>query len=232
MPLCYGLIAHALEEILLSHHAMQAGEGLSFNNGVQVRCMSVRKAHSNQMTVRTFEVSRPSAGQAAAAGAGAGAAAGAPLTVEHYQYHAWPDHGTPEESAAIRSVCEVIQGVRGQHHQQGSQAELAAAAAAGAGAGMPTQAVVHCSAGIGRTGTLVAVDILRQRLHTLAAKAASNTLPRYAISKQLSEALALPALVHELRQQRMGMVQTFEQFAYIYSVLHEEVQQALAKSRE
>ncbi len=36
-------------------------------------------------------------------------------------------------------------------------------------------------------------------------------------------ALDVPALVHELRQQRAGMVQTLEQYAFIYQAAAEEL---------
>lgn len=120
--------------------------------------------------------------------------------VKHFHYQQWPDHGTPEESLPIRNICEDLQHARSMEQKE--------------------PVVVHCSAGIGRTGTFVAVDILRQRLKKLA-EAGSCT------PAQLAEALNLPALVHELRQQRMGMVQTFEQYAFIYQALYEELRAAL-----
>eukprot|EP00882_Tetradesmus_deserticola_P029984 GHRQ01033630.1.p2 GENE.GHRQ01033630.1~~GHRQ01033630.1.p2 ORF type:complete len:128 (+),score=32.08 GHRQ01033630.1:339-722(+) len=61
--------------------------------------------------------------------------------------------------------------------------------------------------GIGRTGTFCAVDILLQRLDAWPSCRAGAGPDR----GEVESALNLPVLVHELRQQRMGMVQTQEQ---------------------
>jgi protein tyrosine phosphatase len=128
-----------------------------------------------------------------------GRAGAAPSTVHQLQYHAWPDHGTPAESAALRTMCELLGPIR---------------AAGGA-------VVVHCSAGIGRTGTFIALDILRMRLAALARQEATD--PGSVAAAQIHAALDLPALVASLRQQRCGMVQTLEQYAFVYHALREEV---------
>mmetsp|Transcript_20584 Transcript_20584/g.53695 ORF Transcript_20584/g.53695 Transcript_20584/m.53695 type:complete len:260 (-) Transcript_20584:515-1294(-) len=91
------------------------------------------------------------------------------------------------------------------------------------------QALVHCSAGIGRTGTFLAIDIMIQRIRRLAARAAAAGSSSSVRGRLLSEAFNIPTLVHELRQQRMGMVQTFDQYSYIYRALQEELQDGLAK---
>ncbi|PNH09458.1 Receptor-type tyrosine-protein phosphatase epsilon, partial [Tetrabaena socialis] len=126
---------------------------------------------------------------------GAPAAAGCapPREVHHLRYNAWPDHGTPADAAAIRTLLDLLEPVR----------------AAGAGV------VVHCSAGIGRTGTFVAIDVLRRRLSHLAARACAPGAPAVGAA-EVAAALDLPELVHVLRRQRSGMVQTVEQYAFCY----------------
>jgi len=63
---------------------------------------------------------------------------------------------------------------------------------------------VHCSAGIGRTGTLIALHFLLQEL--LAQREQSQPFQA-----------SVFATVRNLREQRAGAVQTLEQYEFIYS---------------
>ncbi|WIA40685.1 hypothetical protein OEZ86_004381 [Tetradesmus obliquus] len=116
----------------------------------------------------------------------------------HYHFHAWPDHGTPGSSAGLRAVCRSLSTARES--------------------GAPV--LVHCSAGIGRTGTFCAVDILLQRLDAWPGCNGGAGPER----GEVEAALNLPALVHELRRQRMGMVQTLEQYAFVYQAIVDDLQ--------
>ncbi len=151
-----------------------------------------------------------------AAGQGQGQGGGSQQApVLHLRYNAWPDHGTPTDSSAIRTMSDLLDGVRdGQQQQQpggGRQGD----------GGQGRAVVVHCSAGIGRTGTFCSIDILRRRLACLAG--AAEARPGSVSSEAVHAALDLPALVHELRRQRCGMVQTLEQYAFVYQALYEEL---------
>jgi len=68
--------------------------------------------------------------------------------------------------------------------------------------------VVHCSAGIGRAGTFIAIDILILRF----------------LRGRLDH-LSVMDCVMKLRLQRRGMIQTFEQYQFIYSALHDFIRQ-------
>ncbi|BDA46574.1 Tyrosine-protein phosphatase non-receptor type 1 [Coccomyxa sp. Obi] len=119
--------------------------------------------------------------------------AGPPRKVCHFHYHAWPDHGVPSTTQPLR---DLVQAVRGLHTSD---------------AGPP---VVHCSAGIGRTGTFCAVDIALARL-------------RSADYGTAVTAVELKPVVAELRRQRAGMVQTAEQYLFCYRAVKDEVDKAI-----
>lgn len=65
---------------------------------------------------------------------------------------------------------------------------------------------MHCSAGIGRTGTLISLHFIIQELMS-----------------QREQSLPLEssvfATVRNLREQRAGAVQTFEQYEFIYAFI-------------
>ncbi|XP_061239126.1 tyrosine-protein phosphatase non-receptor type 11-like isoform X5 [Bos javanicus] len=64
-----------------------------------------------------------------------------PHTVKHYQYFSWPDHGVPAEPTGVLSFLEEVNRTHSSMPGAGPM-------------------VVHCSAGIGRTGTIIVIDIL------------------------------------------------------------------------
>ncbi|KAK5129886.1 hypothetical protein LTR08_002722 [Meristemomyces frigidus] len=72
--------------------------------------------------------------------------------------------------------------------------------------------IIHCSAGVGRSGTFIALDYLLHLLHT----GALDHVP--ADRDPVAETVDL------LRQQRMMMVQGEAQFFFVYEVLREEME--------
>ena len=68
--------------------------------------------------------------------------------------------------------------------------------------------VVHCSAGVGRTGTLVALDILARRLDS------TNRKPE-------GPQVDIAGTVLKLREQRAAMVQRPEQYVFLHMVIIE-----------
>ena len=72
--------------------------------------------------------------------------------------------------------------------------------------------VFHCSAGIGRAGTLLSIHISLERI-------------KHGLEVTVAET------VHLLRQQRRGMVQNEEQYAFIYRVLSDIVNERQREDR-
>lgn len=118
-------------------------------------------------------------------------------TVQHYQCTAWPDHGSPdldEEWPALMHLLDTLQ----QEREQGNTV------------------VVHCSAGIGRTGTIIALHELVGSLHAQLARGSSNVR------------VSVFAVVRRLREERWGMVQNRDQYGFIYKFLSRYIAEELS----
>ncbi|XP_019371132.1 PREDICTED: receptor-type tyrosine-protein phosphatase O isoform X3 [Gavialis gangeticus] len=98
--------------------------------------------------------------------------------VMHFNYTAWPDHGVPTTNAA-ESILQFVQMVRQQSTK--SRGPM----------------IIHCSAGVGRTGTFIALDRLLQHIRD-------------------HEFVDILGLVSDMRSYRMSMVQTEEQYIFIH----------------
>ncbi|KAJ3613228.1 hypothetical protein NHX12_019478 [Muraenolepis orangiensis] len=109
-------------------------------------------------------------------------------TIWHLQYTDWPDHGCPEDFKGFLTYLEEVQSVR-RHTNSISDPK---------NANQPV--LVHCSAGVGRTGVVLLSEIMIACL-------------------EHNEMLDVPTVLSMLRQQRMMMVQTISQYVFIYKVL-------------
>ncbi|XP_051746750.1 receptor-type tyrosine-protein phosphatase O isoform X2 [Ctenopharyngodon idella] len=98
--------------------------------------------------------------------------------VLHFNYTSWPDHGVPTVNA-IESILQFVQIVRQQVNRTKGPI------------------VVHCSAGVGRTGTFIALDRLMQHI-------------------QEHEYVDILGMVSDMRSHRLSMVQTEEQYVFIH----------------
>uniref|UniRef100_A0A8C1IYB8 Tyrosine-protein phosphatase non-receptor type 20 n=1 Tax=Cyprinus carpio TaxID=7962 RepID=A0A8C1IYB8_CYPCA len=97
--------------------------------------------------------------------------------VTHLNYTGWPDHGTPTQPEQLLTFISYMRHI----HQSGP-------------------IITHCSAGIGRSGTLICIDVVLGL-----------------ISKDTD--FDISDVVRTMRLQRQGMVQTEEQYIFCYQVI-------------
>ena len=118
--------------------------------------------------------------------------------VWHYLFVGWADYSKPEgdDREALLELIRSSTSKSGPHNPR----------------------VVHCSSGVGRTGTFIALDHLLQKLE-------SGQL------LQLADPEADPVFdtVNQMREQRMMMVYDEMQFEFIYDVLREQTDIKLGK---
>ncbi|XP_077969700.1 uncharacterized protein LOC120330702 isoform X2 [Styela clava] len=101
--------------------------------------------------------------------------------VLQFQFIAWPDHGVPATTSSLLRFHKAV---------VYSQTETAG------------PIVVHCSAGVGRTGTFIALDIVSEQIAE-------------------SEEFNICEIVGRMRTRRPEMVQTLDQYILIHKLLLE-----------
>ncbi|CAI5440703.1 unnamed protein product [Caenorhabditis angaria] len=101
--------------------------------------------------------------------------------VRHWHYMAWPDFGVPQHPSGISQFVKMF-----RHHLPPSPNNL------------PT--IVHCSAGVGRSGTFIAIDRLIQTI-------------------ALDSPIDVFGIVCEMRYERCQMVQNEQQYIFIHICL-------------
>ncbi|XP_037826441.1 receptor-type tyrosine-protein phosphatase eta isoform X1 [Lucilia sericata] len=110
--------------------------------------------------------------------------------VVHFYFKKWPDHGCPTDPTHLITFIRKVKVEK-----------------------IPSYSpiVVHCSAGVGRTGTFIGLDIIMQRLKN-------------------ESKINIYETVKKLRFQRMKMVQTLAQYTFLYTCAYELVKHKNTRS--
>uniref|UniRef100_A0AC11DGR4 Protein tyrosine phosphatase receptor type Q n=1 Tax=Ovis aries TaxID=9940 RepID=A0AC11DGR4_SHEEP len=98
------------------------------------------------------------------------------MTIRQCNFTAWPEHGVPENSAPLVHFVKLVRASRAHD---------------------TTPMIVHCSAGVGRTGVFIALDHLTQHIND-------------------HDFVDIYGLVAELRSERMCMVQNLAQYIFLH----------------
>ncbi|XP_054105287.1 receptor-type tyrosine-protein phosphatase H [Callithrix jacchus] len=110
------------------------------------------------------------------------------LSVRQFHFLAWPDHGVPSSPDTLLAFWRMLRQWLDQTMEGGPP-------------------IVHCSAGVGRTGTLIALDVLLRQLEY--------------------EGLLGPfSFVKKMRESRPLMVQTEAQYVFLHQCILRFLQQS------
>lgn len=101
--------------------------------------------------------------------------------VYHYHFMAWPDHGVPSDPGCVLNFL---------HEVNCKQESI----------GDSKPIIVHCSAGIGRTGTFIVIDIL------------IDLINQHGLDCEID----IQRTIQIIRTKRSGMVQTEAQYKFVY----------------
>lgn len=124
--------------------------------------------------------------------------------ITHLLYSAWPDHLVPEgdDRTALIKLVHHSAKLNGRRGAEGTEQDH--------------PRIVHCSAGVGRSGTFIALDYLLGQLH-------GGFLDNVPANKD-----PILETVEILRAQRMLMVQSEVQFFLLYDIIREQFLQRSA----
>ncbi|KAI2798595.1 protein tyrosine phosphatase, non-receptor type 11, partial [Blomia tropicalis] len=101
--------------------------------------------------------------------------------IYHYHFTAWPDHGVPSDPGCVLNFLHEVNCKQESLKESGP-------------------IVVHCSAGIGRTGTFIVIDLL------------IDQIKRNGLDCEID----IQRTIQMVRAKRSGMVQTEAQYKFVY----------------
>ncbi|KAI8488818.1 hypothetical protein Bbelb_333360 [Branchiostoma belcheri] len=133
--------------------------------------------------------------------------------VRQYQFTSWPDHGVPEDTSASLQFVRMVR--RNIGESAGPTVVHCRACAKHWSKKLSSMTAVssrRISAGVGRTGTFIALDRLLQHMED-------------------HEQVDIFGIVHQMRMYRVFMVQTQEQYIFIHQCIMDLLQESTPVKR-
>lgn len=114
-------------------------------------------------------------------------------SIVHVQCTSWPDRSAPKDASVLLQLIEVVRALASQYGRSDDN--------------LPTGPwLVHCSAGVGRTGTFITLDQI-MRMYDDPCRSDIDVFNT----------------VYQLRKERRYLVQTLSQYTYLHKCLYEHV---------
>ncbi|XP_032594658.1 tyrosine-protein phosphatase corkscrew isoform X2 [Drosophila grimshawi] len=120
--------------------------------------------------------------------------------IYHYHFQVWPDHGVPADPGCVLNFLQDVNTKQSSLSQAGEK---------------PGPICVHCSAGIGRTGTFIVIDMILDQI----------------VRNGLDTEIDIQRTIQMVRSQRSGMVQTEAQYKFVYYAVQHYIQTLIARKR-
>ncbi|XP_017034838.1 tyrosine-protein phosphatase corkscrew isoform X4 [Drosophila kikkawai] len=120
--------------------------------------------------------------------------------IYHYHFQVWPDHGVPADPGCVLNFLQDVNTRQGNLAQAGEK---------------PGPICVHCSAGIGRTGTFIVIDMILDQI----------------VRNGLDTEIDIQRTIQMVRSQRSGLVQTEAQYKFVYYAVQHYIQTLIARKR-
>ncbi|XP_040565040.1 tyrosine-protein phosphatase non-receptor type 11 [Lepeophtheirus salmonis] len=111
--------------------------------------------------------------------------------VYHFHFQAWPDHGVPTDPGCVLNFLHDVNMMQESMHSL-----------------IPGPVIVHCSAGIGRTGTFIVIDIIIDQIKR----------------QGLDCDIDIQKTIQTVRSYRSGMVQTEAQYKFVYLAVQHHIE--------
>lgn len=138
---------------------------------------TIRETSHAEFVVREFEVTTNTNGKTEG-----------PRRIYQYHFMIWPDYGVPSDHGTVLNFLQIV------NEQQESIPDAG-------------PFIVHCSAGIGRTGTFIVIDMIIDKIK------------RHGLDCEID----IQKTIQMVRSQRSGLVQTEAQYKFVYLAVQQYI---------